>query len=254
VIRALTRSLLSAAALGLAACAQDPRAAVLNAAISKLQRDNDALKQALDEAKAGTLLRSDNVLIGVHENAVNTLFGALLPNEFEIGGRSGGSKVVVQIDKAVASFDGGLGEVQVHGRSFLKDHPRIAAELFLSGGFSEPRIDPESRLLIIGVTLDSIEVRTASGSFLARLLGKRMEYTLTTVGREAISNRLPPLEIPLKLDQTVKVQNFQVDPLHVQGGSFSVAVSFTRMFAVNKRLWLQVKPTVGKWQNNPGGP
>lgn len=85
---------------------------------------------------------------------------------------------------------------------------------------------------------------------MARLLGSRMRHTLIEVGRESVSNRLPALEIPVKLDQTLKIPDLDQDPLHVQGGSLPLTVAFTRMFALKSFLWLQVQPTIGAWRRN----
>ena len=78
--------------------------------------------------------------------------------------------------------------------------------------------------------------------------------TLNAVGRQEVASLLPPLNVPVKLDQALRVPNVEDDPLHVRGGTLQLSVTLTRLWANDERLWVELEPKVGEWQRNPKVP
>lgn len=248
--RALKRTVLGALVwalcIGLAGCGQQTSGASLNEEVARLGRDTQALSEAVAEARKGTLIRPDNVLISVHENAVRKLLGAALPREKTFGG------VRIRVERVDVRFDGGFGTVNVYGWARLEKHPKVAADLYVSGGFSEMRIDPDRHVLTASLSLDTLDARPLPGGLLAWLFRGRLLRALNAFGRDQITRLLPPVELPLNLKQGVRISEVGVAAVRIQGGSLEVGVKFTRMFATEGRLWVELQPNIGEWRRTAG--
>jgi hypothetical protein len=235
-------------ALVLCGCGGDRGDARKAEQLAKLQRDTRALAEAVAAAKAGELFQPGNVIVGVHEDAVARLFSELLPMTGTIKGRDRARDLEIRVDRATVKFDGGLGTVELQGRASLAEWPSVAADFTLSGGFSEARI--ADGVLHARLGLDTLDARPLPGGLLARLLRGDLLRSLNALGREEIPALLPPLQLPVRLEQRVSIPDLTEDPVHTRGGSFEVKVTFTRMLARDGRLWLQLEPELGKWQRN----
>lgn len=223
--------------------------------IAKLHRDTDALEDALAAANAGTFIGPEDVVVGVSEQAVAALFAATLPIEQTIPGFLNAGSVTVRIHRVSVLFDGGLGTVSVDGRAWFTHLKGVAAVAHLSGGFSEARIDPVRHTLVARVSIDTLDARPVPGGLLEKVLRGALLQRLNARGREAITRALPTLEVPVKLDQRLRIPPLNADPVHViEGGSLPVAVSLTRVFASHGRLWLALRPQLGEWQRDRGPP
>lgn len=250
-------SFVCAAALGAlvwVGCASDRGDPGELAAVAKLERDTHALKRAVLDAREGRLIRPGNVVIGVQEDAVRELFTAVLPltRTIERGART--SDLTLRVDRAYVQFDGGLGTVRVEGRAWLSRWPSVAADFTVSGGFAEARIAPEEGVLHARVGLDTLDARPIPGGLLARIFRGDLLRSLNVRGREEISGMLPELQVPVRLEQRVRIPDLDRDPVHVRGGILDVTVTFTRMWASDGRLWLQFEPKLGGWRRNGGRP
>lgn len=227
-------------------CGRDPGDTRLNAEIAKLRRDLRALDETLAAARARPLIGPKDVMVGVHQQAVLALLEAVLPAE----GTLPGGEVGIRVEHAAVRFDGGLGTVDLDGSAWLAKHPRVRAQVHVSGGFAEARIDPESHQLVFRLALDTLEARPVPGGPLAWLLRGSLLRVLDDTGRDAFTRLLPPLRVPLKLEQPVELPDLDQDWLHVRGGRLGLTVAFTGMFANDGRLWVGLRPTLGRWRRN----
>lgn len=252
--RAFQGAALSALAWAVAACSSDPGRERLLEETARLRRDTHALEQALAAADAGTFLGPDDVVVGVSENAVADLFRATLPIEESIPGPLTGSAVTLRVDRVSVVFDGGLGTVSVDGQAWFTNLKSVAAEAHLSGGFADAKIDPLRHVLRAKVSIDTLEARPMPGGLLAKVLRGALLQRLNARGREVITQALPELSVPVKVDQQLQIPPLNADPVHVEGGRLPVAVALTRVFASHGRLWLALRPQLGAWQRDPDKP
>jgi hypothetical protein len=241
------------ACVGLSGCAKDPGNLALNEEIAKLRRDTTALIEALESAKAGDFIRPQTVLIGVHERAVEALMGVALPIEQTVPSSIAIADAGVRIERAKVSFDGGYGTLSVEGRAWLVHRPSVAATIRLSGGFEEIRIAPERRVVEAKVSLDTLDVRPLPGGLLARVFQGALLRVLNAGARSRISEGLPPLEIPIRLDYQLRIPDTDEDPVHFAGATLPVTVTFVRAFATRERLWIALEPKLGPWQREKEG-
>ncbi|MBS2031725.1 MAG: hypothetical protein JST54_27760 [Deltaproteobacteria bacterium] len=232
---------------------EPPRRPGLEEDILRLTRETQALRGAVAEARAGTFIDHDDVIVGLHQDVADALLDAALPIQVEIPGVMA-ERVTARIDHATVLFSGGYGTVALDGRAWLSSFPSVAADVHLSGGISEVSIDPGTRALTATIGLDTLDARPLRGGVAALVLRGRLLHILNARARESISNALPPLVVPMRVSDDVHLADVTEGPLRVSGGELEVSASLRHVFASGGRLWVAVTPRLGAFHRSPGKP
>ncbi len=229
-----------AIALLLASCAEPPRAGELHARKKVLEREVKGLREVvarLDRGEPG--LPPGDVIIAVEDGLLRELLEAQLPLEVDV------ERFAVRLDKAQVAFRGSP-LVTLEGRVALRERDGIEGELRLLGALDAIKLDPESGTLRAAIAVDHIDLKRVAG--LEQVLsGVALDEMARTL-RVELSGRLPPIVIPIKVEQRIELPALMTGPVRIDGASMPLEVSVTQVLAVGGTLWVAVRVEAGNFQ------
>ena len=243
--RALVLLALVSAAGGLSACRprEPPEAARARARKAFLESQIVSLRGLVAKAERGEIVTADQIAISVEESAAREILNASLPQERLIGGR-----LRVRIDKVEPYFRGNQSVLLFRARASSDDLKDAFAELELAGGLQDLTLR-EGRLSA-KVGLGHFSVLNASVGPLAQ--GVVEHLVRDNLG--ALADAVPPFEIPVRLDQTIRIGGLKEGPVSAAGGQLPLKVTVSQVFQINQRLWVLIDAKAGPWEPLPPVP
>jgi hypothetical protein len=249
--RLLHTSLAGPLALALlAGCRRyDDESARLRAEQAVLTRQVHGLRELVALAERGSLLPRDAFAIAVDEALVRDLLAAGLPQEQVLSER-----YRVRVERAEVAFRSQQSLVTLHGRVTSLQAPDTYVDVVLRGGLGTLAVDARSRRLRATVALDHVEVQqAAAGGARSGAVGALVEE----LGRErleAFAALVPPLEIPVQLEERLVLRGTGDEHVRVRAGELPLRVAVTRVIPLSGRLWVLLELTAGPWRVLDGAP
>jgi hypothetical protein len=239
----VSRLLLGLGLLALSACRLDEAAAARLIAEKRLLESQIAgLEQLIAAAEQKTLLGPQQLLVGADEATIQRLIAASLPQELVLA-----KQFRVRLLSAEARFRDSQGLVVLRGRA----SPLSAADTFvdvrLLGGLNDVAVRHDTGTLAARVAVYHLEVERAAA---AGSEGAAIRALAEALGRErldALSELVPPVEIPIRLEESLALEGFEEGPLSVPPGSLPMRVSVARVVALAGRLWVVLDVGAGPW-------
>jgi hypothetical protein len=227
-----------------AGCAEPPRAGELHARKKILEREVKGLREVvarLDRGEPG--LPPGDVVIAVEDGLLRQLLEAQLPLEVDV------DRFHVRLDKAQVAFRGSP-LVSLEGRVVLRDRDGMEGELRLLGALDAIKLDPESGTLRAAIAVDHIDLKRVAG--LEQMLsGVALDEMARTL-RVELTGRLPPIVIPIKVEQRIELPALTTGPVRIEGASMPLEVSVTQVLAVGGTLWVAVRVEAGDFSKTVG--
>jgi hypothetical protein len=242
MLRTTFVTVLAVAALGAAGCGRRPGPSPLAREEALLMRQVQGLEALVAAAEAGTLTSPDWVQIGIDEALIAELVAAGLPQERVILDRAR-----VRLERAEISLRGSVGLVTLHGRVSPPDDPATFAELTLSGALGQFAI--EGGVLRARVELIGFDVRRAAAAGVDSDALRALLVGLGEEGLAAAGELVPPLELPVRLEDVVRFEGLDDGPVRVAPASLPLRVSVARAMALSGRLWIFLDVKAGPWQS-----
>jgi hypothetical protein len=211
----------------LASCAADTREAAEAHALKALYEAQIAQLETLVATARQSGVRRDRLFIGVTEDVFREVVRATLPQEVLLG-----QGVKLRLETAEAFFRYSTGVVLFEGRVQSVEHPSLFLAVRLAGGLD--RVDYAEGRLTTRIRVYYFEVL---GSALGDL-GKAVIEGLAREHMPAIENVVPPIEIPVRVEQGLTVAAFNEGPVSAGPGTLPIAVSVARVVTLNERLWI----------------
>jgi hypothetical protein len=191
------------------------------------------------KAEAGELVTTDRIAIGIAEKAARDLVNASLPREQMLGDR-----VRLRIESAQPFFRGNNAALVFQARAQGK-LTGASARVELGGRLGNFRI--ENGRLIATIELAHFKALDSS-------LGDIAMDVLEGLVRDnmpAISRLLPPVEIPVQLEQSIKVDGLDEGVVMARAGVLPLTMTLAEVLPVNERLWILIDVKAGPWQRTP---
>jgi hypothetical protein len=229
-------------------CGDDLAARRARAEGGLLKRQVSGLRELVHAAETKTLVSPDWVAIGIEESAFREVLSAGLPQETTVAGRA-----KVRIDRAEVSFQGSTASVNLFGRVSDTRDPDLLADISLQGGLDDIEISPEGRLSA-RVAIDSFEVARAEAGGAESPLLKVLVDALSAERMERLRDLVPPVEIPVALDQAIAINGLGEGPVQVNPGTLPVQARVARVLALSGRLWVMLDVSVGPWVEATASP
>ena len=204
---------------------------------SLLQQITD-LKALIARAEEGELSTRDRIAIGISEDTAKALIDASLPQEKLLGER-----VLVRLEAVQPFFRGNTAAVlfQASGRG----KTGASARLELGGRLVNYRVD-QGRLTA-GVELLHFKVLESSlGDVGSDVLEGLVRDNLGT-----LSGMIPTFEIPVRLEQSIKIPGLDEGVVVVKPGSLPLDMTLAEVIPVNERLWILLDVKAGPWKSTP---
>lgn len=233
------RACLVAAGLLLPGCgpAEPPEVAQARLEKAVYEQQIAGLEKLLAEAERGDILPADRLAVGIDESVVRELVNATLPREVRVG-----TEFSVLMQSAQAYFRFTKAGVIVEGRLRSTRFPGQFVAVQLLGALDDVRL--ENGRLAGRVRLVTAQIQGASLGSLARdVLDRAVKEHLGE-----IEAAIPAFEVPVRLEQAIRIKGLDEGPVSVPPGRLAVEMSVARLLPANERLWVMVDVKLGPWQ------
>ena len=225
--------------LGGAACRvrEAPESARQKVEKAFLEKQIQSLERLLVQAERGELVTAGQIAIGIDEGVAREILNASLPQEIPAG-----EHAKIRIESAEPYFRGNVAALLFRVRVTSTDLAGAFAEVELGGGLSEMKL-VKGRLQA-QVSLGHFRVLKASVGPLAQGLVE----TLVRGKLGTIQESVPPFEVPVRLEQSIRVAKFEEGPVAANGGELPLSVEVSQVIASNQRLWILIDSKAGPWK------
>ena len=231
-------TLAALAALAAAGCAPSEEEAAYHARKALLERQNQGIRELIDEAEKGTLVPVGEFLVGIDEKIVGDLLRFGLPIEKPLGKHH-----VLRVEKAEVLFRDKYGIVTVDGVVVRRDKPERRIAVRAHGGLGKVEIDPVNDRLNLDIAIDDVEVLEAG--ILEGVLGRGGKKLVATKGKELLEDALPTIQVPVGLARGIRVPPIQEGPITLDSLHIPIDLSVKRVIAAGRKLWVTVDAEVG---------
>lgn len=195
------------------------------------------LEKLIAQAEKGEIVTTDQIVVGVSEELLGNLLRASLPPEMVIANR-----VRLRIESAEPLFRGGEAGLLFKARVSSTDVPDASATLSLGGGLEDFKF--EGGKLSARVKLKHFNVLESS----AGNLGANILDGLVRANLEAIQDAIPEVEVPVQLEQAIRIGGLTEGAVVAKPGVLPLAISVSHVIPTNERLWVLLDAKAGPWQ------
>jgi hypothetical protein len=194
------------------------------------------LKRLIAQAEAGEVVTQNRIAIGLSEETLKALLDASLPQERVVGER-----VRIRIETAQPLFRGNSAVLVFQATAHSLDTD-ATARLELAGRLKDFSVEKGRLLSRIELVHFSV-IDTSLGDMGSDVLDGIVRANLGTV-----SSLLPPLELPVQLEEQVKINGLREGVVTVKPGVLPLNMSLAHVLPVNRRLWILLDVKAGPWQ------
>jgi hypothetical protein len=198
-----------------------------------LQREVDGMREVVRRLERGeSMLPLDDVAIAIDDAFVRDILGAQLPFEADV------DRFHLSLEEAEVHFRGSP-VVRLRGSLHLRERPGLEAAVTVIGALEDIRVDGGSSTLRARVAVDHIGIERAAGieSFLS---GSTLDEVARMV-RLQVKDQLPPIQIPVKVQQSIEFPAVTQGPVRVDGARMPLQVAVSQVVAGQGRLWIAVR-------------
>jgi hypothetical protein len=229
----LCRALVPALALVLPACdSQFEGGGDLRARKMVLKREVEGLREALARMEKGEhILPLDDVAIAIDDTLLRDLIAAQLPFEMDV------DRFHLSLTEAEAQFRGSP-IVRLRGVLSSKKRPDLVAAVNVIGALQDIQVDEASSTLRARIAVDHLGIERAAG--IEQLLSGSTMDEMARLVRLQITDMLPPIQIPVKVEQSIDLPAVTTGPVRIDGATMPLRATVSRVLAGQGRLWISV--------------
>ncbi|MEO5761728.1 MAG: hypothetical protein ABIR28_05380 [Vicinamibacteria bacterium] len=208
-----------------------------------LERQLVSLREAIADAKTGTLFSPRDIAVGVSEEVVQSTLQQALPIEQPVA-----KEFRARIERAQVSFRSMQGSVKLEGRIWALANPETFADLTLIGGINTAEVEPGTGVLRAEIVLDGWDIRRASavgaeGDWVRNLVLLLGDNALT-----ALRDLVPLLRIPVGIEDGIDLPGASGGALTIPAGRVPFEAEVSRVIPLSGRLWAMVHVTTTGWE------
>ena len=216
---------------------EDPETAMSRVLADARRTQIANLERLIGEAERGELVTTDQIAVGVSEDLLGNLLRASLPKQIVVADR-----IRLEFLSVEPVFRGGQAGVMFKAKVSSADAPNATATLSIGGGLDEFKF--EGGKLAAWVKLKYVNVLEATGGD----LGANILDGLVRANLETIQNAIPAIEVPIQLEQSIKIGGLTEGAVVAKSGSLPLAISVSQVLPVNSRLWVLLAAKAGPWE------
>jgi hypothetical protein len=202
-----------------------------------LERQVQGLRELREKARRGELVTTGQIALGVDEGVAREILNVALPLERDLGQR-----LRIRIESAEPFFRGTQAALLFRARATSLDLPDAFAELELGGALHDVKLS-EGRLSATVALLHFRVLHASVGPLAQGALEGLMRSNLAL-----IQDIIPPFEIPVGIEQEVRLGRFQEGPFEAAGGRLPLEVKVSQVLALRQRLWVLLEAKAGPWR------
>ena len=204
-----------------------------------LQREVEGARAVVARLERGEpLLPPDDVAISIDQALVRDLINAQLPFELDV------DRFHLVLKDADVLFQGSPA-VRLSGRLNLRDNPDLSAAVEVLGALENIRVDSVSSTLRAEIAVDHLGITEATS--IGQILSGAALDEVARLVRLEITNRLPTVQIPVKVQPTIGFPAVDEGPIRIDGASLPLQVAVSQVTAGQGRLWIAVHIQPGEF-------
>jgi hypothetical protein len=229
----LRRGLAPALALVVSACGSPYKGGGdLRAQKVVLKREVEGLRSIVARLERGEeMLPLDDVAISIDDSFVRDLVAAQLPFDMDV------DRFHLSLKEAEAQFRGSP-VVRLRGALNLRKRPDLEAAVTVIGALVDIQVEQSSSALKARIAVDHLGIEKAAG-IEAILSGSTMDEVARLV-RLQLADQLPPIQIPVKAQQSIDLPAVTRGPVRIDGASMPLQVAVSQVVAGQGKLWIAV--------------
>ena len=230
---ALCRALVPALALVLPACESEFKGGGdLRAQKVILKREVDGLREGVARLEKGQpILPLDDVVVAIDDTLLRDLITAQLPFEMDV------DRFHLSLTEAEAQFRGSP-IVRLRGVLNSKKRPDLAAAVSVIGALEDIEVEASSSTLRARIAVDHIGIEKAAG--LEQVLSGSTMDEVARLVRLQLKDRLPPIQIPVKVQQSIDLPAVTTGPVRIDGARMPLQAAVSQVLAGQGQLWIAV--------------
>jgi hypothetical protein len=198
-----------------------------------LKREVDGLRTAVARLEKGqSILPLDDIAIAIDDTLLRDLIAAQLPFEMDV------DRFHLSLTEAEAQFRGSP-VVRLRGALNLKEKPELAAVVNVIGALEDIQVENASSTLRAKIAVDHIGIEKAAG--IEQILSGSTLDEAARLIRLQLQDRLPLIQIPVKLQKSIELPAITTGPVRIDGASMPLQVGVSEVMAGQGRLWIAVR-------------
>lgn len=197
-----------------------------------LEREVEGLRRMAAGMKGGeSLVPREDIAIAIDDRLVRDLITAQLPFSTDV------QRFHASLTDAEVEFRG-VPAVQLRGTVRSRDNPALEGTLRAQGALENIALDRNRGTMSGKVALDAVTIEEARG--LETLLSPDALARLGEEIRARIVGLLPPVEIPVRVQQGLELPAVDSGPVRIAAATLPLRVGISRLYAARGRLWIGV--------------
>jgi hypothetical protein len=197
-----------------------------------LKREVDGLREIVARLERGEpVLPLDDVVISIDDTFVRDLIAAQLPFDADV------DRFHLSLKEAEARFRGSP-VVRLRGALSLRSEPDLEAAVNVIGALEGIRVEPSSSTLEAKIVVDHIGIEKAAG--IEKVLAESALDEVARLVRLRIKDQLPPIRIPVKVQQSIDLPAVTSGPVRIDGARMPLQVAVSQVTAGQGRLLISV--------------
>lgn len=197
-----------------------------------LEREVAGLRDAVGRLERHEALLPENDLaVAIDDTLLQGVITAQLPFESEVG------EYQLKLEQAEVHFRGAP-TVRLRGRLKRRGNLELEAVVTVVGALDSIAVDSARGALAAKIVVDHIGIEKAAGVE-TLLRGSTLDEVARLI-RLQLADRLPPIQIPIKVQQSIELPAVTKGPVRIDGASMPIAATVSRVFAGQGRLWVAI--------------
>jgi hypothetical protein len=197
-----------------------------------LKREVDGLREAVARLEKGQpILPLDDVAIAIDDTLLRDLIAAQLPFEMDV------DRFHLSLTEAEAHFRGSP-MVRLRGALHSKKRPDLVAAVNVIGALEDVQVEESSSTLRAKIAVDHLGIEKAAG--LEQVLSGATMDEVARLVRLHLKDRLPPIQIPVKVQQSIDLPAVTRGPVRIDGARMPLQVAVSQVLAGQGLLWISV--------------
>jgi hypothetical protein len=197
-----------------------------------LKREVDGLRESVARLEKGQpILPLDDVVIAIDDALLRDLITAQLPFETDV------DRFHLRLTEAEVQFRGSP-VVRLRGALDSKKRPDLGAAVNVMGALEDIQVEQASSTLRARIAVDHLGIEKAAG--IEQLLSGATLDELARMVRLQLKDRLPPIQIPVKVQQSIDLPAVTRGPVRIDGAKMPLRVAVSQVLAGQGRLWIAV--------------
>jgi hypothetical protein len=197
-----------------------------------LEREVEGLRVAVARLERNEpILPAGDLAVAIDDTLLQSVIAAQLPFENKVG------EFHLTLDEAQLAFRGAP-TVSLRGRLKREGNLELEAAVTVVGALDQIAVDPARGALAAKIVVDHIGIEKAAG--VERLFSGSTLDEVARMIRMQLVDQLPPIQIPVKVQQSIELPAVTNGPVRIDGASMPIAVNVSQVLAGQGRLWVAI--------------